>query len=69
MVAGMQMGEEWELVHGCKSRGALNLDAACSGVATLEHFVIFSSLVATAGNEGKPALAAAHACPSLPPLT
>ena len=41
-----------EAVQSGKAHGALNLDAACSGIATLEHFVMFSSLVATVGNEG-----------------
>ncbi len=35
-----------------KAHGALNLDAACSGVATLDAFVIFSSVVSSIGNEG-----------------
>ena len=53
-LVALQTGEDWEVVHSGKARGALNLDAACSGIATLEHFVIFSSMVATAGNEGEP---------------
>jgi hypothetical protein len=39
-------------VQSGKAHGALNLDAACSGAASLEHFVLFSSLVAYVGNEG-----------------
>lgn len=36
-----------------KAIGACNLDQASRGLATLEHFVMFSSIVASAGNEGK----------------
>lgn len=49
-----QSGEDWEAVQSGKALGALNLDAACSGADTLEHFVIFSSVVAAVGNEGGP---------------
>jgi hypothetical protein len=52
LVWRVQSGEDWEAVQSGKARGALNLDAACSGVTTLEHFVVFSSVVAAVGNEG-----------------
>ena len=50
--ASWQTGEDWSIVVGAKARGAYNLDRACQHVATLDHFVMFSSLVSTVGNEG-----------------
>ena len=50
-------------MQAAKARGALNLDAACSGVSSLEHFVMFSSIVAGSGNEGKKLCGVAHALP------
>ena len=35
-----------------KALGAWNLDAATRDLAALEHFVCFSSIVATLGNAG-----------------
>lgn len=41
------------MVVGGKGLGALNLDRACDGIHTLEHFVVFSSMVTSLGNEGQ----------------
>ena len=41
-------------MQAAKARGALHLDAACSDVESLEHFLMFSSIVAGSGNEGEP---------------
>ena len=49
-----QTAEDWQTVQSGKAHGALNLDAACSGIATLDAFVIFSSVVSSIGNEGAP---------------
>ena len=37
-----------------KAKGAYNLDKASRGLQHLEHFVMWSSFVASAGNEGEP---------------
>ena len=49
-----QTGESWNTVVRPKALGAWNLDAATRGLAALEHFVCFSSVVATLGNAGAP---------------
>lgn len=49
---GTQTGESWQRAVECKSEGALHLDEACQGLPHLQHFVMFSSMVAWAGNEG-----------------
>lgn len=36
-----------------KAHGARNLDKAVEGISTLDHFVMWSSIVAVAGNEGE----------------
>ena len=46
-----------------KAKGAYNLDKASRGLQHLEHFVMWSSFVASAGNEGE------HSFPSLLPLS
>ena len=45
-----------------KAKGAYNLDKASRGLQHLEHFVMWSSFVASAGNEGEPSF------PNLGPL-
>ncbi len=50
-----QTGESWNTVVKPKALGAWNLDAATRGLADLEQFVVFSSVVATLGNAGAPA--------------
>ncbi len=50
--ARAQTGESWNKVVQPKALGAWNLDAATRGLASLEHFVCFSSIVATLGNAG-----------------
>jgi hypothetical protein len=52
--AGAQTGESWNKVVRPKALGAWNLDAATRGLADLEHFVCFSSIVASLGNAGAP---------------
>ena len=47
-----QTGESWQKAVECKAKGALNLDQACQALPDLEHFVMFSSMVAWCGNEG-----------------
>jgi hypothetical protein len=59
-----QTGESWNTVVKPKALGAWNLDAATRGLADLEQFVVFSSVVATLGNAG----AAARHCPAHSPL-
>ena len=49
---GLQNGESWNKVMHGKAHGAFNLDKASRRLATLEHFVMWSSAVASAGNEG-----------------
>jgi fatty acid synthase len=48
----VQTGEEWQAVRSGKAQGAQNLDAACADIATLDHFVTFSSMVAHVGSDG-----------------
>jgi hypothetical protein len=60
-----QTGDSWQQAVACKAAGALNLDAACSGAAHLEHFVLFSSICAWSGNEGAALLLLA--CTPVPP--
>ena len=50
----LQTGESWNKVVRPKALGAWNLDAATRDLASLEHFVCFSSIVATLGNAGAP---------------
>ena len=52
--ARLQTGESWNKVVRPKALGAWNLDAATRDLAALEHFVCFSSIVATLGNAGVP---------------
>ena len=47
-----QTGESWNAAVVPKAFGALNLDAVSHGLPQLEHFVIFSSVVSSTGNEG-----------------
>ena len=49
----MQTGESWDMVLHAKSRGAHNLHKASLQCKELDHFVMWSSFVASAGNEGK----------------
>ncbi len=51
---GAQTGESWNKVVRPKALGAWNLDAATRGLADLEHFICFSSIVASLGNAGAP---------------
>ena len=53
----MQTGESWDMVLHAKSRGAHNLHKASLQCKELDHFVMWSSFVASAGNEGAPASA------------
>ena len=50
---GAQTGESWNKVVRPKALGAWNLDGATRGLASLEHFICFSSIVATLGNAGR----------------
>ncbi len=50
----MQTGESWNAPIIPKAYGALNLDALSDSLPNLEQFVIFSSVVSSTGNEGKP---------------
>jgi hypothetical protein len=36
-----------------KAKGAVNMDQATRGCKSLDHFVMWSSFVASAGNEGQ----------------
>ncbi|KAK9803549.1 hypothetical protein WJX73_007935 [Symbiochloris irregularis] len=56
-----QTGESWNKVMHAKAHGAHNLDKASRRLDTLEHFVMWSSIVASAGNEGQTNYAAANA--------
>lgn len=57
----MQTGESWNTIMHAKAHGAYNLDKASRGIDTLEHFVLWSSLVAAFGNEGKCSACGAYA--------
>ena len=48
----LQTGKSWMQSVAPKAHGAYNLDKATHGIDTLEHFVMWSSFVASAGNEG-----------------
>jgi len=48
----VQTGEGWNAGVNPKAMGGHNLDAATRQLPELEHFVMFSSIVASAGNEG-----------------
>lgn len=50
----MQTGEGWNTGVVPKAIGGRNLDQASRLLNTVEHFVMFSSIVASAGNEGNP---------------
>jgi hypothetical protein len=47
-----QTGESWNAPIIPKAVGALNLDKVSQSLTHLEHFVIFSSIVSSVGNEG-----------------
>lgn len=47
-----QDGHNWNETVKPKAHGALNLDEATQGITSLEHFVLFSSVVVTLGNQG-----------------
>ncbi len=49
----MQTGEAWNRCVRPKAIGSWNLDAASRGLRHLDHFVFFSSIVATQGNAGE----------------
>ena len=49
----MQTGKGWNAGVIPKAVGGRNLDVASRQLQHLEHFVMFSSIVASAGNEGK----------------
>ena len=49
----LQTGEAWNRCVRPKAIGSWNLDAASRGLRHLEHFVFFSSIVATQGNAGE----------------
>ena len=48
----LQTGRSWNAVMHAKAHGARNLDSATRGIKSLQHFVMWSSIVAAAGNEG-----------------
>ncbi|CAK0731645.1 hypothetical protein CVIRNUC_000023 [Coccomyxa viridis] len=48
-----QTGEAWNRCVRPKAIGSWNLDAASRGLRHLDHFVFFSSIVATQGNAGQ----------------
>ena len=48
----IQTGEGWNKGIAPKAIGAQNLDIASRALPNLQHFVMFSSLVASVGNEG-----------------
>lgn len=48
----LQTGESWNKVMHAKAKGAANLDKVSRKCKELEHFVMWSSFVASAGNEG-----------------
>ena len=49
-----QTGKGWNACIVPKAMGALNLDTASRQLQHLEHFVMFSSVVVSTGNEGAP---------------
>ena len=49
----LQTGEAWNRCVRPKAIGSWNLDAASRGLRHLDHFVFFSSIVATQGNAGE----------------
>ena len=51
--AALQTGEGWNTGVVPKAIGGQNLDAASRELPDLEHFVMFSSIVASSGNEGQ----------------
>ena len=50
----LQTGEGWNACMAPKAIGAYNLDRISRKLHHLEHFVMWSSFVANAGNEGEP---------------
>ncbi|EIE22203.1 ketoacyl-synt-domain-containing protein [Coccomyxa subellipsoidea C-169] len=48
-----QTGESWNLAVIPKAHGAVNLDSVSRSLPHLEHFVIFTSVVSSIGNEGQ----------------
>lgn len=52
----LQSGESWRKVMHAKANGGINMDLATRHCKELEHFVMWSSFVASAGNEGTPTL-------------
>lgn len=50
----MQTGESWNKVMHAKTKGAYNMHNATKKCKQLDYFVMWSSLVASAGNEGTP---------------
>ena len=48
----LQTGENWQLGMEAKVLGAYNLDRASMRLPELRHFVLWSSQVTQAGNEG-----------------
>ena len=61
-----QTGESWNKVVRPKALGAWNLDAVTRDLASLEHFVCFSSIVATLGNAGAPCPRLSYVTSSVP---
>ena len=57
----MQTGEGWNTGVVPKAIGGQNLDEASRSLTMLEHFVMFSSIVASAGNEGEQLISKAEA--------
>lgn len=49
----VQTGETWNTVMHAKAKGARNLDKASRRLKDLDYFVMWSSFVASAGNEGE----------------
>jgi len=56
-----QTGAGWNAAAAPKAWAAQHLDAACRGLPELDHFVLFSSIVAAYGQPGGPAWYAALA--------
>ena len=48
----LQSGESWNKVMHAKANGGVNMDLATRHCKDLKHFVMWSSFVASAGNEG-----------------
>ena len=63
----MQTGEGWNTGVVPKAMGGQNLDEASRLLTTLDHFVMFSSIVASAGNEGEQLISQAVTLSQLDP--